>query len=93
MRGTSRSASQPELKWLTTWLSFLWESESPWRVDDVHDRSLRDSLSPCCAAAHSQSLLWLNIMPPSVSDSSPLGVTVRFRACEFGTVSVSSCGK
>ena len=49
---------------------FLWESESPWRVDDVHGRSLRDSLTPCTVAAHS--LLQLNIIPPSLSDGAPI---------------------
>ena len=84
--GTSRSPSQPELKWLTNWLSFLWESESPCRVDDVHGCSLRDSLSPCGVAAHSHSLLQLNIIPPSVSDSAPLAINcslshLRVRYC------------
>ena len=45
------------LKLLTKWLSFLSESESPWRVDDVRGCSLRDSLLPCGVAAHSHSLL------------------------------------
>ena len=38
--GTSRSASQPELKGLTNWLSLF-----------VHCRSLRDSPAPCSEAA------------------------------------------
>ena len=74
-------------------LSFLWESESPWRVDVVHGRSLRDSLSPCGVAAHSHSLLQLNIIPLLEVDSAPLANTVRCRTCEFGTVSISSFGK
>ena len=41
-------------RWLKNWLSFLWEAESSWRVDDVHGRSLSDSLSPCSAAAQLQ---------------------------------------
>ena len=57
----SRSARAPR-----ACLSFLWELESPWRVDDVHGRSLCDSLSPCSVAAHNHSLLQLNIIRPSV---------------------------
>ena len=60
---------------------------------DVHGRSPRDSLSPCSVAAHSQRLLQLNIIPPSVADSAPFAITVRCSTSEFGTVSVSSCGK
>ena len=58
--GSSRPASQPELHWPTNWLTFSWRSRSPCRVDDVHDRSMCDSLSPCSVAAHSHSLLYLN---------------------------------
>ena len=47
-------------------------------MDDVHGRSLRDSLSPCCVAAHSHSLLQLNIIACH---------TVRRCTCEFSTVS------
>ena len=55
-RRFSRRARAPrsarlELKWLTNWLSFLWKLEFPWRVDNVHGRSLRDSLSLCSVTA------------------------------------------
>ena len=79
--GTRRSASRPELRWLTNWLSFLW------------GRGLRvgsmTSMVAVCAilyhrAAHRYSLLHLN------NDSAPLAITVRCRICEFGTVSISS---
>ena len=64
-----------------------------WRVGDVDGRSLCDSLSPCRVAAHSHSLLQLNIIPPSVSDSAPLAIIVRCRSFLFSIVSISSCGK
>ena len=53
------------------------------RVGSMNGRSMCDSLSPCSVAAHNHSLPQLN------TDSAPLAITVRFRTCEFGTVSVS----
>ena len=92
---TSRSDSQPELKWLANWLSFLSGSESAWRVVDLHGRSLYDSLSPCgvTAATHGHSLLQSNVILPSVSDSALSAVTVLCRTREFSAVSISLCGK
>ena len=66
VRGHLALSLSAALKWITNWLGFLWESESLWRVDDVHGRSLCDSLSPCGVADHRQSPLQLDRRLPSL---------------------------
>ena len=61
----------------------LFREESPWRVDDVHGRSVCDSL--VSAATHSHSLLWCHAIPPSVSDGVLRAITGRCRTCELTT--------
>ena len=63
--GTSPSASL-ELKWLTSWLSFLWDSESPWRVAKSRRRPAGNG-SKCLHLRHTTLYSCARVLPQFTS--------------------------